>query len=147
MVREQLRRQLTAAGEPELAEAWPGFHGLLQVSSQEWQVYLCAECHQALPLGDKLQGFELQLLSQEVQKLKAIRKDCFQCCTGQATVLDPSEEEESLVRSSARALLLRLLSLLRRCLRPWSEAEREWVFSLARQLVERDVGWPLAFNV
>ena len=120
MVCEQLWRQLTAAGESEFAEAWPGFSlSCLKAFSSRHrqtlllQVYLCAECHQALPLGEKLQGFELQLLSQEVQKLKA-------------TVLDPSEEEESPVRASARALLLRLLSLLKRCLRPWSEAEREW---------------------
>lgn len=34
--------------------------------------------------------------------------------------------EDSAVKASARALLLRLMDHLRRCLRPWTDAEREW---------------------
>ena len=35
--------------------------------------------------------------------------------------------QESAVKTSARALLLRLLDQLRRCLRSWTDSEREWV--------------------
>ncbi|CAJ1402021.1 unnamed protein product [Effrenium voratum] len=45
------------------------------------------------------------------------------------------------VRASARQLLLRLLDQLRRSLRPWTDAERDWVFGLARELVEQDICW------
>ncbi|CAK9096121.1 5-bisphosphate 3-kinase 110 kDa catalytic subunit beta) (PtdIns-3-kinase subunit p110-beta) (p110beta) [Durusdinium trenchii] len=95
------------------------------------QVFLCSSCHQRLPLGEK--GFEPQHLALEVQMMKA-------------TVLKPEEEMLEgipfpLVRSAARALLLRLLEQLRHGSRNWSEAEKEWVWSLAPELVEQDVGW------
>ena len=45
-----------------------------------------------------------------------------------------SESQESAVKTSARALLLRLLDQLRRCLRSWTESEREWVARPARDL-------------
>lgn len=99
----------------------------------EAQVFLCFRCHNRLPLGDQLQGHELLLLSAEV-------------CAMKSSVLDSdATEEESAVKTSARALLLRLLDQLRRCLRSWTDSEREWVWSLASELVERDVGWLAQF--
>ena len=93
------------------------------------QVFLCCECHHRLPLGERLQGHELQTLAAEVSAVKnsVLRSDATQ--------------EDSAVKASARALLLRLMDHLRRCLRPWTDAEREWVWSLAGELVDRDMGW------
>ncbi|CAK8986650.1 unnamed protein product [Durusdinium trenchii] len=78
------------------------------------QVFLCSSCHQRLPLGEK--GFEPQHLALEVQMMK-VQLFIFSV---------PRGIPFPLVRSAARALLLRLLEQLRHGSRNWSEAEKEW---------------------
>ncbi|CAE6909586.1 Pik3cb [Symbiodinium natans] len=55
------------------------------------------------------------------------------------------EVEDSALRRSAKALLLRFLEQLCVRLRPWTESEREWLWGLARDLVGNDARWLAQF--
>eukprot|EP00927_Polykrikos_kofoidii_P066274 TRINITY_DN61902_c0_g1_i1.p1 TRINITY_DN61902_c0_g1~~TRINITY_DN61902_c0_g1_i1.p1 ORF type:complete len:1085 (-),score=167.57 TRINITY_DN61902_c0_g1_i1:43-3246(-) len=56
-----------------------------------------------------------------------------------------TDEDEPASRVVARGLLMRLLARLRRCLRPWADAEREWVWRLREELIALEPGWLAQF--
>lgn len=114
------------------------------------QVFLCRECHQALPLtsapsellppcaGSCDDRGTCSALSPGDMPQLAAEAQVLQSCS--YPVLCKAEEESS-SRASARALLLRLLGQLKVCLRSWTESEREWILGMAEDLVETDPRW------